>query len=70
MKSSKFSMACFRVLRKILEWVYPKISVEGQENLPQESCIVVGNHSHMHGPLAGEFYFPGKRKMWCAHQMM
>jgi len=70
MKSSKFSQACFWVLRKILKWVYPRISVEGQDNLPEETCIVVGNHSHMHGPLAGEFYFPGKRKMWCAHQMM
>ncbi len=70
MKSSKFSQACFRVLRGILGLVYPKIDVVGEENLPDAPCIVVGNHSHMHGPLAGEFYFPGKRKMWCAHQMM
>ena len=70
MKSSKFSRACFCVLRWILGLVYPKIEVVGEENLPQVPCIVVGNHSHMHGPLAGEFYFPGKRKMWCAHQMM
>ena len=70
MDSSKFSKACFQVLRRILGVVYPKITVEGQENLPQEPCMVVGNHSHMHGPLGGEFYFPGKRLMWCAHQMM
>lgn len=70
MKSSKFSMTCFRVIRRILGWVYPKIDVVGVEDLPEEPCIVVGNHAHMHGPLAGEFYFPGKRKMWCAHQMM
>jgi len=70
MDSSKFSKACFQVLRWILGVVYPKITVEGQENLPQEPCMVVGNHSHMHGPLGGEFYFPGKRLMWCAHQMM
>lgn len=70
MKSSKFSQGCFRVMRRILGWVYPKITVVGEENLPPIPCIVVGNHSHMHGPLAGEFYFPGERKMWCAHQMM
>lgn len=70
MKSSKFSRGCFRVIRSILKWVYPVITVEGAENLPDEPCIAVGNHSHMHGPLAGEFYFPGVRKIWCAHQMM
>ena len=46
------------------------MKVEGAENLPDEACIVVGNHSQMNGPLSGEFYFPGKRKIWCAHQMM
>ena len=70
MKSSKFSRACFRVLHWILGVVYPKITVEGAENLPQEPCIVAGNHCHMNGPICGEYYFPGKRKMWCAHQMM
>ena len=70
MKKNKFSYLCFRIIRWILGLVYPKITVEGAENLPEESCIVVGNHSHMHGPLGGEFYFPGKRLMWCAHQMM
>ena len=70
MQSSKFSRACFCVIRGLLKMVYPKIQVVGEENLPKEACIVVGNHSHMHGPLAGEFYFPGKLKIWCAHQMM
>lgn len=70
MKSSKFSKACFCVIRRILGWIYPKITVEGQVNLPEEPCVVVGNHCHMHGPLGGEFYFPGERKMWCAHQML
>ena len=64
MQSSKFSKACFLVIRKILKWVYPKIEVVGGENLPQESCVVVGNHSHRHGPLYGEFYFPGERKIY------
>ena len=70
MKKNKISYLCFCVLRWILKAVYPRITVEGAENLPEESCVVVGNHSHMHGPLGGEFYFPGERLMWCAHQMM
>ena len=24
----------------------------------------------MNGPICAELYFPGKRKIWCAHQMM
>lgn len=70
METSKFSYACFRVLRKAIDIVYPKITVVGEENLPQEACILVGNHSHAHGPICGELRFPGKRKIWCAHQML
>ena len=70
MKTNKFSRMCFRGIRHIVKWVFPKFTAVGGENLPEEPCIVVGNHSHMYGPIAGEFYFPGKRKMWCAHQMM
>ena len=70
MKSSKFSRACFHMIRWILYRIYPKVEVVGAENLPEEPCIVVGNHSHMHGPLSAEFHFPGKRMIWCAHQMM
>lgn len=42
----------------------------GTENLPEEASIIVGNHSQIHGPLACEMYFPGKRYTWCAGQMM
>ena len=69
-KRNGFSYGCFRILRFLLKMVYPKITVEGLENLPQEPCIVVGNHTHMHGPICGELYFPGKCVTWCAHQMM
>ncbi len=64
------SCVCFRIIR-FLVWVfYPKMTVEGLEKLPKEPCIVVGNHTQMNGPICGELYFPGKRKIWCAHQMM
>lgn len=59
---------------KILAWFVwlfsPKYRVEGQENLPGEPCVIVGNHSHMYGPIAAEFYTPGKHEIWCAGQMM
>lgn len=54
-----------------LVWIfYPRYTIEGLENLPEEPSIVVGNHSQMHGPIFSELYFPGKRSIWCAGQMM
>ena len=69
-KRNWFSYICYRILRPFVWLCFKKMKVEGAENLPDEACIVVGNHSQMNGPLSGEFYFPGKRKIWCAHQMM
>ena len=54
-----------------LVWIfYPRYTIEGLENLPEEPAIVVGNHSQAHGPIFSELYFPGKRSIWCAGQMM
>lgn len=64
------SRGCFRVLRKLVELCYPKTRVEGVENLPDAPCIIVGNHAQMHGPIACEFYIPGKHTTWCAGEMM
>ena len=44
--------------------------LKGTENLPEEPCVIVGNHSHMYGPIAGELYTPGKHQVWCAGEMM
>ena len=69
-KRNTFSYVCYRVIRFFIWLFYPKITVEGAENLPEEPCIVAGNHTQMNGPICGELYFPGKRKIWCAHQML
>ena len=69
-KRNWFSYICYRILRPFVWLFFKKMKVEGQDNLPQEPCIVVGNHAQMNGPLSGEFYFPTKRRIWCAHQMM
>jgi len=60
----------FRVTKWLVRVFYIKYEVEGLENLPDEPCIVVGNHTQMHGPLASELYFPGHSYTWCAGQMM
>ena len=61
-----FYQICWNTVRLF----YPKIHVEGLENLPQEPSIVVGNQSQAHGPIFSELYFPGKRSIWCAGEMM
>ena len=68
-KKKKTSLT-FRVIKRLVRLFYIKYEVEGTENLPDEPCIIVGNHTQMHGPLACELYFPGYRYTWCAGQMM
>ena len=60
----------YRVLRWLVWLFSPKYRLEGTENLPEEPCVIVGNHSHMYGPIAGELYTPGKHYVWCAGEMM
>lgn len=60
----------FKLVKGMLYLVYPHISIEGIENLPDEPCIIAANHCQMHGPIAGELHFPGKHAIWCAGEMM
>ena len=60
----------YKVIKTLVRVFYPKMEVVGEENLPDEPVIVVGNHTQMNGPIACELYFPGKRYIWCAGQMM
>ncbi len=70
MNMRKIKRGPYRVIRFFVKLFYPKITVEGLENLPREPCVAVGNHSKMHGPIAAELYFPGDHYIWCAGQMM
>ena len=60
----------YRILKGLVWFFYPKLEVEGTENLPNEATIIVGNHTQMNGPIAAELYCPGKHYTWCAGQMM
>lgn len=60
----------YRVLRWFIWLFSPKYRLEGTENLPEEPCVIVGNHCQMYGPIAGELYTPGKHYVWCAGEMM
>lgn len=60
----------FRIVKGLLKAFYPRISIVGLENLPDEPCVIAANHCQMHGPIACELYFPKKRFTWCAGEMM
>lgn len=60
----------YKILKFFVLLFYPKMEVQGLENLPDGPAIVVANHTQMHGPIAGELYFPGNHYIWCAGQMM
>lgn len=57
-------------LRGLVRLCYRKPEFVGLEHLPEEPCIIVGNHAQTHGPIVGELYFPGKPYIWCAGEMM
>ena len=60
----------YRILRWFVWLFAPKFRLSGEENLPKEPCVIVGNHSQLYGPIAAELYLPGKKEIWCAGQMM
>ena len=60
----------YRVIRWLVWLFSPKYRLDGAENLPEGPCVLVGNHSHMYGPVAGELYIPGRHAVWCAGEML
>ncbi len=69
MEKKKISFG-FWLIKYIVGRLYPKIEIAGQENLPDEPVIIVGNHTQLHSPVACELYFGDDYYTWCAAQMM
>lgn len=66
-----FSRLCYRLIILPLVWLFhPKMKTVGLENLPDEPCILVGNHSQMNGPISGEVFFKDPLYIWCTAEMM
>ncbi len=60
----------FRFIKWSVKQFSPRYKLQGEENLPEEPAVIVGNHSQMYGPIASEIYHPRDRRIWCAGQMM
>lgn len=69
MKEKKIS-PLFRMIKGLVRIFYYKIEIEGNENLPDEPVVIVGNHTQLHGPICCELYLSDKHYTWCASQMM
>ena len=69
-ENKKKPSTLFKVVKWFVRLFYPKIEIVGIENMPDEPCIVVGNHTQMNGPIVGELYFPGKKLIWCVGDML
>ena len=60
----------YRFIRWLVWLFYPKITLEGADNIPPEPCIFVGNHAQMNGPICSVVYFPVDALVWCAGELM
>ena len=69
MRKKKISPV-YRFIKALVRLFYGRTRVVGAEHLPDEPCIVVGNHCQMNGPIAVELDFPGTHFTWCAGEMM
>lgn len=70
MNENKKKLWLFKVVKCLVRVFYPQMEIMGLENLPDEPCVIVGNHSQLHGPIACELYFADNCYTWCAAPMM
>lgn len=69
MEQKKVS-AAYKFIKWLVRVLYPKTEIAGAENLPEDPCVIVGNHTQMNGPIVSELYLPRKHYTWCAGEMM
>ena len=50
--------------------VFPNIRLIGQEQIPDEPCVIAGKHNQIYIPLASELRLDFPQKTWCAGEMM
>lgn len=60
----------FRVVKSIIKFFYPTKHQVNLENLPDEPCIIVSNHSKTNGPITFEIFSPYEKGIWCIGEMM
>lgn len=59
----------FRLSKGLVGFIYPKMTLEGTQFLPDGPAVIVANHAQIHGPIAAELYLPENCFIWCAGEM-
>ncbi len=70
MNKQKKKPLLFKIIIYLLRIFSPKMEIVGDENLPDDSCVIIGNHAQIYGPIACELYFSDDYHTWCAAPMM
>ena len=70
MREKKKRNILYLLVCALIRLFYRRPEFVGTERLPDEPCVIVGNHTQMNGPIIGELFFPGEPYIWCAGQMM
>ena len=60
----------YRLVYRAVRRLSPRYTLYGEEKLPETPCVLIGNHCHMYGPIAGEIYMPRPHYVWCIGEMM
>lgn len=68
MTEKKTSLA-YKIVKWGLKVCYGNVASFGTEHLPEEPCIIAGNHCQLNGPISCELFFPIPRYTWCAGEM-
>ena len=67
---AKKKTLAFRFVRRCVNLFYGDASVVGEENLPDEPCIIVSNHAKMNGPICSQLFTTRPARTWCIGQVM
>ena len=60
----------YKAVYHLVKRITPVYELEGTDHLPEEPCVIVGNHCQAFGPIAAEIYMPWRHAIWCAGEMM
>lgn len=69
-KLNKRKGLLFKIIKATISGFYGRVKYVGEENIPQEPCIFIGNHAQMHGPIVAELRSPFRRYTWCIGNML
>lgn len=69
MKKNKKKSLFFRFFVLLVRIFYRKRKLIDLENIPNEPCLIIGNHAQAHGPLCSQLFYDRYKYIWCIGEM-